>query len=494
MLTEGAALWKEEGCDAKQFEQLGAWDGAVTRGVRSVVFICRPSIPRMKEIAAIVRRKPDETETQYALYCVPRCTFICQQILRDEGLTTGEFDADLVVGNLELDMVPFEADVISFEIPGVMRDSCLDSDVTALSFVSQGVLRLESKFGAINHLVGKGDLSKRTIEMICRLRAEAEGGSGKSGGGIGMAAEDAAGSGGEGGDGSKGSIDTLLVIDRIVDLVSPLVTPLTYEGLLDEIMGIEAGQVQVTKAILGEEDDDDDEPAAARSRADGTEEKKRYRALNSSDKLYSFLRDMNIASCAPYLQEKSREVQALYNQRPTDTGQSVQKLRDFVKKIPELKEMCVVRDRAPPRALPRAAAPSVLTPLSPPPFPAALRSPLRHRYASVQVHTSLVGIVHQTTNSKRFRDRWNLEHSMMDGETSGLAAAEEACARQEPLVDVLRLLCLNCVMSGGLKTRDFDRVRRDLLQTYGSVLSFLLLPLLFFCLLIYLFICTIYLT
>ena len=56
---------------------------------------------------------------------------------------------------------------------------------------------------------------------------------------------------------------------------------------------------------------------------------------------------------------------------------------------------------------------------------------------------------------------------MMDGETSGLAAAEEACARQEPLVDVLRLLCLNCVMSGGLKTRDFDRVRRDLLQTYG---------------------------
>ena len=343
MLTEGAALWKEEGCDAKQFEQLGAWSGTTARGVRSVVFICRPSIARMKEIAAIVRAKPDESETQYALYCVPRCTFICQQILRDEGLTTGEFDADLVVGNLELDMVPFEADVISFEMPGVMRDSCLDSDVTALSFVAQGILRLESKFGAIKHLVGKGDLSKRTIEMICRLRAEAEDGSGKSGGGIGMAAEEAAGSG-EGGDGSKGSIDTLLVIDRIVDLVSPLVTPLTYEGLLDEIMGIEAGQVQVTKAILGEEEDDDDEPAAARSRADGTEGKKRYRALNSSDKLYSFLRDMNIASCAPYLQEKSREVQALYNQRPTDTGQSVQKLRDFVKKIPELKEMCVEHD------------------------------------------------------------------------------------------------------------------------------------------------------
>jgi hypothetical protein len=215
----------------------------------------------------------------------------------------------------------------------------------------------------------------------------------------------------------------------------------------------------VTKAILGEEEDDDEAvtPAMVRQTCnpklrydsfiidvltstpfllssqndiqggDGTEDKKRYRSLDSSDKLYSFLRDMNIASCAPYLQDKSREVQALYNQRPTDTGQSVQKLRDFVKKIPELKEM----------------------------------------YASVQVHTSLVGIVHQTTNSKQFRDRWNLEHSMMDGETVGLASAEEAIARQESLIDVLRLLSLTCVMGGGLRTKDFDRVRRDLLQTYG---------------------------
>lgn len=33
-------------------------------------------------------------------------------------------------------------------------------------------------------------------------------------------------------------IDTLVVLDRDVDLYSPMVTPLTYEGLIDEIIGI----------------------------------------------------------------------------------------------------------------------------------------------------------------------------------------------------------------------------------------------------------------
>lgn len=33
-------------------------------------------------------------------------------------------------------------------------------------------------------------------------------------------------------------IDCLLLLDRAVDLVSALVTQLTYEGLLDEIFGI----------------------------------------------------------------------------------------------------------------------------------------------------------------------------------------------------------------------------------------------------------------
>lgn len=36
--------------------------------------------------------------------------------------------------------------------------------------------------------------------------------------------------------------DTLLLLDRNVDLLTPLATQLTYEGLIDEIYGINNGQ------------------------------------------------------------------------------------------------------------------------------------------------------------------------------------------------------------------------------------------------------------
>lgn len=37
--------------------------------------------------------------------------------------------------------------------------------------------------------------------------------------------------------------DTLLLLDRNVDLLTPLATQLTYEGLIDEIYGITNGQI-----------------------------------------------------------------------------------------------------------------------------------------------------------------------------------------------------------------------------------------------------------
>lgn len=34
------------------------------------------------------------------------------------------------------------------------------------------------------------------------------------------------------------SIDSLIIVDRQMDMITPLCTQLTYEGLLDEVIGI----------------------------------------------------------------------------------------------------------------------------------------------------------------------------------------------------------------------------------------------------------------
>ena len=50
---------------------------------------------------------------------------------------------------------------------------------------------------------------------------------------------------------------TLIVIDREVDLISPLVTPLTYEGLLDDLLGIESGTIKLEAGVLGDDKGDE---------------------------------------------------------------------------------------------------------------------------------------------------------------------------------------------------------------------------------------------
>lgn len=48
-------------------------------------------------------------------------------------------------------------------------------------------------------------------------------------------------------------IDTLVILDRAVDFVTPLLTPLTYEGVIDEFIGIHNGAIKVDPSLVGDE-------------------------------------------------------------------------------------------------------------------------------------------------------------------------------------------------------------------------------------------------
>jgi vacuolar protein sorting-associated protein 33A len=53
------------------------------------------------------------------------------------------------------------------------------------------------------------------------------------------------------------TINSVYRLDRELDLVSPLVTPLTYEGLVDEVVGIVNGKIKVDAVLLGNDETGD---------------------------------------------------------------------------------------------------------------------------------------------------------------------------------------------------------------------------------------------
>ena len=91
--------------------------------------------------------------------------------------------------------------------------------------------------GLIPLVKAKGSGAAAAADILFRMRREAGGsaagldGEGGAGGGASATAAAMAGRGGQGG----GAVQALVILDREVDLVTPLLTPFTYEALVDEV-------------------------------------------------------------------------------------------------------------------------------------------------------------------------------------------------------------------------------------------------------------------
>ena len=89
----------------------------------------------------------------------------------------------------------------------------------------------------------------------------------------------------------RSQIDSLVIIDRAVDLISPLATQLTYEGLVDEMFGITCATVTIP------------------------EPEKKTLSLTSQEELFQELRGLNFNAVGPTLSRKARGIKAMEDQR-----------------------------------------------------------------------------------------------------------------------------------------------------------------------------------
>ena len=93
------------------------------------------------------------------------------------------------------------------------RDLYLQNDLTSLQLVADALCSMEQYYGVIPDITAIGTNAQAVVDMLLQARVE---GKVKE---VDLPPE----------------IDRLIIIDRTADMVSPFVTPLTYEGLLDEV-------------------------------------------------------------------------------------------------------------------------------------------------------------------------------------------------------------------------------------------------------------------
>lgn len=357
----------------------------------NVVYILNPDLGSMRSLVVhLLSYTQRFASAKPKVLYVPQKTLIAEQVLEDEFKLSQRFPT-LQISSLDLDYVFLEESVFSMELPLSFKAVFADGDLSSLTWIARLLLKLQtSRYGAIPRIRGKGSNAARVVQLLQRMQTEV------------------------GHDfimNIPSEVDTLLILDRSVDLITPLMTQLTYEGLIDELYDIENCEVRFPFS-LGE------------SSGVGANEKV---ILNSGDKLFAEIRDKSFTGVGSVLYQKSVWVKQNYDRRKE--VHQLKELKEFMKGLPEMQEM--------------------------------------HRL--IGIHTNVATEISKVTQSPEFRKRIAMEHNIIQqaSESETLKYVEDLIFRKEKFEVVVRLLALISLVNSGMREKDLGSIKENMMLVYG---------------------------
>lgn len=375
-------------------EELFENEGASS--AETCVYITRAKQEHTRIFAAHVA---DHADKNFALFFVPRRSVPCEKILEDADI----MDRLVIpVAQVEMDMIPFDKDLLALGMDSYFRELYLEQDTTPLYYLAQALMKLQDTFGVIPSIKTKGAFAQKVKNIMVRMRREQ-------------------------GEGPRPTancgIDSLIILDRSVDLVTPMLSQLTYEGLIDEQLGIANATVELDPETAGIE-----VPKGRKARPTKF-------PLNSNDEFYNDIRDLNFGVVHTAISRQARALQQKEEAR--HDAHSVSQIKDFVKTMGSLQ--------------------------------ADKKSLAVHVNISTQINKSTLA-----DDTGNFIQRVQREQALVAGDDLSACREylEESIFNKEPLLKVLRLLCLYSLTTDGMKQRDFDFYRREMMQTYGYPVLF----------------------
>ena len=245
-----------------------------------LVYLVKPTIANMRLIAGhVLTHKDTDKSHVYTLLMAPRKTMLCERELEEQGVK----DDIGRISEFQLELIPVDGDLLSMEWDGAFRELYVDGDTSCLYSIARSLMKVQCAYGLIPVVKGKGNQSSRVWQLMQRMRRD-------------WPIQTQANTAGEG-------ISALLLIDRTVDSLSPLLTPLTYEGLIDELFGIRYSILELLPDMLETRD------------GLGGGGSRRKLALVSHDALYREIRSLGFSTLGKVLRKKAEAVQTVYDEK-----------------------------------------------------------------------------------------------------------------------------------------------------------------------------------
>lgn len=209
---------------------------------------------------------------------------------------------------------------------------------------------------------------------------------------------------------------------------------MSYGPIQPKPMANLAAKIELDAALVGPPQQQQQQPTNVESSSSTvispiptTQQKKRPVLLSSEDKLFDNLRDTNFAIVGNLLNKVARRLNDDYEGR--HQAKTVSEIKQFVSKL----------------------------------------GGLQQEHQSLRLHTGLAEEIMKHTRSDMFNKSLEVQQNLVAGvdPSSQHEAIEELISRGATLESVMRILCIESFMSGGLKPKDFENFKREILQAYG---------------------------
>ena len=355
-----------------------------------IVFVIEPTVNNVENLifANLMLNNPVKT-TELSIIFIPAETpEIIEFLISMQHLNCFE------IYSFSIDIIPTDYDLFSMDAEDSFREIYIDKNYSSIGQLANILLKFEVAFGKAKYKYIKGDLAKYLGDALSKKEEEHN-------------------------IKSNDEVFGMIILDRSIDFITPLLMNLTYEGMINEIFGIEKGCISVKKSLV--------EP---KSRANKNKNEKddvdvSYPLTLDANRFYCKLRCFHLLTVHNYLNsidKYARQIKASSDDLKT-TSQLSKALSEF-NKIVDLQKYVII-------------------------------------------NIEFLGIIFKNIGDDDYKSREKKERSLLNGDVqlNSELYYDDYISEKKDLYKILNLMILESLTQGGIK--NYESLKKDILTIYG---------------------------
>jgi len=364
--------------------------------LKHLIFLTPPLVTNMNKLAIIMKNNPNK---YIHVVFLPKRTFACKEALQMAKI----YGAITAFYNFNFDLVPLDYDLLSLEISEASRLLYFELDTNPLVAIAESLQRLQVVFGKINNRYCKGYTTKVILEILNNIEKEDK-----------MKTEES----------GQSEIDCLIMFDRNLDYVTPLLTQFTYTGALDEVWGIKQNNfINLEKKFF---------PVNMSPNAENSKNQDVVTHKLKKDKVFMEIRDCHTTVVASILDSKLGEIKSINDE--IAAGNKQNSIKDMANKVQKERKI--------------------------------LEKDFDKIATHVEVRKHLDELMEKPSSYKQVK----VEQSIVNGDMKSqevIDYIEAQIGKQANLTKVLKMLCLHSLVENGLKVNVLENLKKDIYLSYG---------------------------